>query len=177
MGQTVEGRVPLLAAGGDFLPVHAQVVLPGGGGDGVVGGIVGLDDCPPGIRTSPGPARDLAKKAESPFSGAKVRQTDSHVGKNGSNQGHVGDIKPLGNHLGADEHLGLARRQAAHHLMGAVPAAGGIHVPTVHPDAGQETGCFLGHALGADAQLPDASTPALPAGRGHATPAIALVAQ
>src|ERR687892_1924889 len=57
--QAVKGRAPLLLSGLDLPLIQGQVVLLGRSQNGVVVGIVGLDNNPPWGRTSTGPASYL----------------------------------------------------------------------------------------------------------------------
>ncbi len=72
LGQLVERGVSLRLPSLNFLPVHGGVVLRGRRRYRVVLGIVGLDNYLARIWAPAGPAGDLAKQAEGPFTGSKI---------------------------------------------------------------------------------------------------------
>jgi hypothetical protein len=78
-------------------------------------GVVGLDEHATGTNGAPGSACDLGQKLKRAFSGAKIGQTHAGVRKNNTDEGDAGKIVPLGQHLGADQDVGLSSVHGRQH--------------------------------------------------------------
>ena len=120
MHHFVERRIAQLSPGLYLVFVQGPVVLRRRGLDGVVLGVVGLDDDLPGGLTPARAAGYLAKQAKSPLSGPEIGQIKTDVSQHHSHQSNVGYVQSLGHHLGAHQYLGVAAGQAGHDVFGVL---------------------------------------------------------
>ncbi len=127
---------------------------------------VGLDEDLALRFAAAGAAGDLGEQLEGALGGAEVGQVEREVGIEHADQGDVGEVESLGDHLGADEDVELLAAEVAQGVAELVLA---LHGVGVHPgDAGgREDGAdgFLG-ALGAVAAEADGGIAAGLAFRG-----------
>jgi len=63
--------------------------------------------------TAPSATRHLSQELEGPFAGAKVRLVQRQVGVDDANECHIGEMKALGDHLGAQQYVDFARAKVA----------------------------------------------------------------
>ena len=66
-------------------------------------GVEGLHEHAPAARPAPGPARELGDERERALLGAEVGEAQGGVGVEDHAEGHVGEVVPLGHHLGAEQ--------------------------------------------------------------------------
>ena len=131
-------------------------------------GRIGLNDGLAPASAAAAPA-DLRDQREASFRGAKVRNVEAEVGGNDRGQRHRRVIKPLGDHLRADQNvaLGLERREDSRVIADARRRVG-IHAQHARL---RERGALTSscNALRPDAELADRSRAAGRAARGIGT--------
>ena len=124
-----------------------------------------------------GASGDLGDELEGAFGGAEVvGDAERAVGGEDTDEGDIGEVEAFGNHLGAEEDVGLFGAEGGEEFVVAVAAGGGVGV---HPDdaGGGEDGVEGGlDALGAEAELLEVGGVAGGAGGGGAAPVAAEVA-
>ena len=174
--QSAEGRVRVLTTKGDFLSVKAGVIVLGSPNDGVVLGIVALKNDVPGKHASPCPARNLAQDLEGALASPKIGQVKADIGIDYANQGNQGQIQALGDHLGADEDIGLMSHKLIQYLLVGILSPGDIAIPAQKGRLGKGAAGRLLHRLDANAQKLDPVAPALGAEIGNRGAIIALMA-
>ncbi len=123
--------------------------------------VEGLHQHPAALVAPARAAGHLRDQVEGPLGGTEVGQVQRGVGIDHADQGHIGEVQSLGDHLRAQQDLHLA---AAEGVQGLLVAAGALHGVAVHPqyaDAG-EAGADLGlQPLRAQAAVVDAPEAAL----------------
>jgi hypothetical protein len=112
-------------------------------------GVIGLDDDPSRTIAATGPSGHLGEKLEGALAGAKVGQIEQGIGRDHAGQGDSGKVVALGDHLGADKDLGVARREGPERSFEAVAASHGVAIEDHRSDVGVELGQMVGHFLGA----------------------------
>ena len=144
----------------DLLLEESLKIMMPGVLDGWTGRREGLDDH---LSLGVAPARtagNLGKKLECPLPGTEVRRMQPRVRVDDADQGDIGKIQPLGDHLGSDEDVGLTGAEFSQNL--AVRSFAG-HRVRIHPgDAGhrkEPADRFL-DALRADPGVLDPGIPA-----------------
>ena len=111
------GRLQLLAKF-EFLLIKTLEIMPARELNRRVEGREGLDEHFAFNVTAAGAPRHLRQQLEGPFAGAEIRLMQSQVGVDDANQGDVGEMQALGDHLRADEDVYLAEdAQAAFNLL------------------------------------------------------------
>src|SRR5205085_7947419 len=75
---------------------------------GIVLGIVRLDEHASRRFSAARPAGDLRYELKGSLGGAKIRQAEAYIDGNNTDKGYVGKIVPFRDHLRADEHIDLA---------------------------------------------------------------------
>lgn len=180
-----EGEAGEAGVGGEFLCATVEeffagegfVVAVAGGLDGGVFGEEGLDVDFAGEVAAAGASGDLCDELEGAFGGAEVvGDGEGAIGGEDANEGDIGEVEALGNHLGAEEDVGLFGAEGGEEFVVAMAAGGGVGI---HPDdaGGGEDGVEGGlDALGAEAELLEAGGVAGGAGGGRAAPETAEVA-
>ena len=118
--------------------VEKAIILPCGGLDRIVGGIIGLYDYFPGRWTSTGSTGHLAEKLEGPLSRPEIRQIEADVGEHYSHQADAGYVQPFGNHLSAYQNLCLSPKESRQDSLMGTGTGGRIRIPTERPDIGQQ---------------------------------------
>ena len=139
----IEKRPPKLV----FLGIEPLVVVLTGVLDGVVIGAIGLQDHPASPASPPGPSGGLGHQLKGPLGGAKVGEAQSGVAPQDAHQGHTGKVMPLGNHLRAQEYIGLTGSEAGQDdpMPAGLPDGVGVHAQDTQ--AGQQAGQLILHAL------------------------------
>src|SRR5262245_25612117 len=112
---------------------EAGVVVVDGGEDGVVVGRKGLDENAAPFFAAAGAAGDLSNQLKCPLGGSQVAKMECCVGVDDADEGDIGKIEPLGDHLRAEQDFGLAGAKTG---QGSLVAAGLLHRVAVHPDEG-----------------------------------------
>ena len=114
------------------------------------GGVVGLYEHLAGSVGAPACAsRHLFEHIEGAFGRAEVGEVDYCVGVQDHDRRHVAEIEALGDHLCADEHIGLVRREFVDDVFVAVFVACGVEVHAQLPCAGEVLLDVVLDALGA----------------------------
>ena len=132
--------------------------------EGAVVGGVGLDDDESGEVAPSGASGDLGDELEGAFGGAEVGDMESDVGLDDADEGDLGEIESLGDHLGADEDVEFAGAELFEDAL--VGVLGGHGVGVHARDAGLGEEC-LGDGLdlfGAEAGEADFGVAAVGAG-------------
>ncbi len=101
---------------------------------------------------------------------------EPNIGQYDSHQGYVGYVQPFGHDLRAHQDLYLTGLEFAHGVSWLKAATGGVRVPTLDADSGQQLGNLVHHPLSADSQLTYMRTAALPAPSRHPGAAVTPVA-
>lgn len=146
VGGIVEHAAEAQLFGGEGLVVVVQ-----GGLDGVVLGVVGLEDNSAGAVAAAGAAGELDEEVVGALDGAEVGEAEIGVGGEHAGEGDVGEMVAFGDHLGADEDLGAAGAESLQHRRGAAGAAHGVAVEDVHRDPREHLAELLLQPLGAGA--------------------------
>ena len=127
-----ERRKGELAAKLHFLLGIAVEVMLAGVLDGRRVGREGLHDHLALQITATGAAGDLGDELERALAGAEVRDVQAEVGVEDADEGDIGEMKALGDHLGADEDVDLVRLEGSEGVTQRVFTAHRIRV-----DAGE----------------------------------------
>jgi len=127
-GKMGEGRVAKLFAHVEFLVDEALEVVVSGKLDG--GGVWsgGLDDDFARHLSATGAACDLGEELEGAFAGAEVGGVEGEVGIEDADEGDVGEVEALGDHLGAEEDIDFLGAEVAEGIAEGVFSPGGIGV-------------------------------------------------
>ena len=88
----------------------------------------GLDEHDAGKVAPSGAPGNLGQELEGSFGGAKVGHAQSDVGGDDTDEGDVGDIVPLGDHLGSHEYVEIPFAEAAEQFFVLVFAADRVAV-------------------------------------------------
>ena len=112
-GEAAEGRHGGLAPGLGLGGVEALRIAADQRGDHRRVGIVGLDEDAARLVAAPGAAGDLLDLLEAALGGAQVAALQAEVGVDHADQGEVGEMIALGDELGADDDVDLARLHRA----------------------------------------------------------------
>jgi len=110
-----------------------------------------LDDDPTGAVAAAGPSGHLGQQLKGPLSGTKVGQVEQSIGRDHTCQGDPGKVVALGDHLGTDKDLGIARCEGSERSLEAVAASNGVAIEDHRFDIGVEMGQVVGDLLGAGA--------------------------
>ena len=114
------------------------VVVGGGGEDGVVVGVVGLDDDAAGKISAAGAAGDLGHELEDAFGGAEVGHGEGVIAADDADERDAVDIVSFGDHLGADEEIDFAGVEAGEEALQVVAAADGVAVHAADAGGGKD---------------------------------------
>ena len=121
-------------------------------------------------------AGDLGEELKGPFSAPIVGEAEGGVCRDDPHQRHVGEVVALGDHLGADEDLGLPAPEGGEDLLIGVPAGDRVRVHADGPGAGEPLLDLLLHLLRAHAEVLDEGLAAAGADGGQGLPRAAVVA-
>src|ERR1700757_5167771 len=111
-----------------FFFVEAREVVARGVLRRVMIGEIRLQDDLAWSLASTGPARDLREKLEGPLGGAEIRETESDVGPDHSDQRDAMDVVSLGNHLRSDQKIEFAFIEGAERALEVFFAADGVAI-------------------------------------------------
>ena len=150
--------------------------MPGSRLDGVVLRLIRLQDHPPAQQAAARPTRHLRQHLEGALARAEVRQIEADIRTDHADQRHHRQIESLGDHLRADQHVGLAVHEALQDGIVRCLCRGGIGVPAQHARGGKGLHHRLLHLLRAGAEVADALRVAARAQRGLWRGVIAAVA-
>ena len=120
-----------------------------------------LDQYSPALGAAARSARHLAQKLKAAFGCPKVREIDANVGIDDSDQGHVGKVEALRNHLRAKQNVDLTCGNAIEYPRVSPFPAGGVEVHSRNPSRRESLGEKPLHLLGAETpllQIPPATT-------------------
>src|SRR5439155_9281390 len=81
------------------------------------------------------PARRLGEELKRALGGAKVRQPESHIRGYDAHQRHAGKVVALGDQLGADQDIDLARAEVGKDFLELPPAPRRVAVQALHARA------------------------------------------
>jgi hypothetical protein len=95
------------------------------------------------------------------------------IGGQHDRQGHLGQIHPLGEHLGAHQDISLAGGEAFEQAAMAIPSPGGVMVKTQQPQVREFAGQLFHHPLGSRPERLEGGGAAMAAAVG---PLLAVVA-
>ena len=119
----------------------------------------------PAQRAAPGAPGYLGQHLEGPLGSPVIRQVQPHVCQHHAHQGDQGQVQALGEHLGADQHIGAVGAEVAQNDLVCAFLAGGLIIPAQGARLRQESLNFGFNLFGAGAVLADALAAALRAGR------------
>ncbi|WIG61566.1 MAG: hypothetical protein OJF49_004314 [Ktedonobacterales bacterium] len=125
---------------------------------------------------APRAPRNLGQQLKCPLRCAEVGQEQRDIRRDHAHQRHAGQVKPLGNHLCADQYIGAPLSEGAQQFFVRLARAGGIAVPAQHPRAGELPLHRRLHPLRAQAEIADAGAPTIGAGRRRRLTFAAVVA-
>ena len=169
-------RVAELGAAGELGRGEALEVAALGELHGLGGGLEGLHDHRALEPSAARAARDLGEELEGALGGAEIRQLEREVGVEDPDQRHAREVQALGDHLGAEQDIQLARPEVGEDLAEAVLARHGVRVDAGHARAGEELRHDLLGALGAVALPADVGRAAGRAGGRRGGAVVAEVA-
>ena len=135
-GDAADGGIFQLPAEFDFLFVEAGEVVAAGELDGGMKGGEGLDEDFALDVAAPGAARHLGQQLKGPLARAEIGQVQAEVGVDDADQRDVGKVQALGDHLGADQDVGLAGAEIAQDAAVILLALEGVGVHPLHAGAG-----------------------------------------
>jgi hypothetical protein len=91
----------------------------------------------------------LQQQLQALFTSPQIGPVQEAIGRQHGRQGDGGQIHPLGEHLGADQHIGLAGSEALQQAAVAIAAPGGVAVKAQQAQAFELLLELLHHPLGA----------------------------
>ena len=150
-GDAAEGRVVQLAPELQFLVVETHEIMAPGALDRRVERGEGLHINLPFHIPSPRAAGDLRQQLKGPLRGAEIGQVQREVGVDDAHEGHVGEVQPLGDHLGAHEDVDFADAEIAEDAPEIVLAFQRVGVHAAHPRFGEQFDERVLDPFGADA--------------------------
>jgi predicted regulator of Ras-like GTPase activity (Roadblock/LC7/MglB family) len=170
-----EGRVMVLSPKLDFNVIKGLVVLSRPGLDGVVLRRIRLNnDAARVVATASTPCH-LTQQLKGTLSGTEVRQMQAKVSQDHTNQGHVGQMQPLCDHLSPHQYLGFPPGEAAKYLIVGTALSRCVTVPAQCLNSKRALH-FQNHTLGAQTKEADVGTPTLRAVGHCAVPSTTLMA-
>ena len=149
--ESVERGVAEDAPLDDLAVVHLLVVVVDDVADGLVVGVVGLDDNLALVAMSAGTAADLGHLLKRPLESPEVGEVDEVVGAHDAHHADVVEVQPLGNHLCAHEDVDAAVLEIVDNLDIAVLLRGAVQIHAGHLGVGEKDGEVVLDALGAEA--------------------------
>ena len=121
------------------------------------------------------PPRDLRQQLVGAFGRSEVGQVQRHVGIEHADQRDVGEVESLGDHLGAQQDVGIAARERLQGLAGAVLRARHVRVQAQHARAREHARQLALGTLRARAGVTQQRQPALGADVGRRLAVVAIV--
>ena len=127
-------RIPEHLALGQLISQKQRAIVARRGADGRGVGLVGLHEHAPGQLSAAGAARHLLDQVERALVRTEIGQLQLRVGVDDAHQGDVIEVKALRDHLRAEQHRRLRRREPLEQaLVGPLPAGSvGIHADDGH---------------------------------------------
>ena len=127
-------RIPEHLALGQLVSQKQRAIVARRGADGRGVGLVGLHEHAPGQLRAAGAAGNLFDQVERALVGAEIGQLQLRVGVDDAHQGDVVEVKALRDHLRAEQHRRLRRRELLEQaLVRPLPAGGvGVHADDGH---------------------------------------------
>src|SRR5688572_1929450 len=139
----------------------AAIIVFDGGAYGVVARETRLDEYEPTLGATPRPARHLCHQLERALRRTEVGKIEPDVSVNNSDERHVREVEPLGDHLCTEEDVDFATGDAIENV-GVSPACGrGIDVHTRHTRRRQMVEQEALHLLSAESTFAYRRTAAL----------------
>ena len=129
-GESADRWVLLLAPEFHFTLVEGVVVVLGCRLQRIVLGRVALEDYAPASSAASCAAGHLRQKLKSSFRAAKIRQIQTNVRGNDADKSDERQVQPFGDHLRADEDVGLMAGKSIEDLFMAALAPRSVAVPT-----------------------------------------------
>lgn len=145
-----EGWVAEDASVLDLAFEHFGVVVVDNVADGLVPGVVGLDDDLALVAVATCAAANLGHLLECPFEGAEVGEIDEIVGGEDSDDADVVEVEAFGDHLGAYEDVDFAFLEVGEEFGVVVLLEGAVEVHTSDVCFGEEDGEVVLDALSAE---------------------------
>ncbi len=142
---------------------------------GVVG-VQGLHQHPAGVSGPSGSPGHLLQQLGAMLQRAEVGGIEAAIGIDHHDQGDMGQVVTLGQHLRAHQQAGLAAMDLLEHLLEALLLAGAVAVDTVYDGVRKEPLQGLFGTFGAAPQCAQVAAAALGAGIGQGASAVAVVA-
>jgi hypothetical protein len=102
----------------------------------MVGRVPRLNEHTPPLWTSPRTTCYLGQQLKGPLGGAEVREIESGIGIDSTDQGDVWEIQPFGNHLGAYQQIHLTRLNRAQNSLMRPFSAGRVQIHPRDPRVG-----------------------------------------
>ena len=174
--QPGKGRIPQALPVTHLFLEEQGVILGRGSPDRVVLGHVGLNDSTTGALPAPSPTHHLGQHLKGALRGPVVGQGEADVGQDHAHQGDFGQIQALGQHLGTDEHVGLAAAEVLQEQVHLGLGGGRVPVPAVDTGLGQASAQLFFQTLCAPAYALNFPASACRAGARPAPLVMAVVA-
>ncbi len=137
-GEVGEGGIAELLTHLQFLGDEAIEVVVSCELDGGTVGSGGLNDDFASQVATTGSTGDLGEELEGPFAGAEVGGVEGEVGIEDADEGDVGEVESLGDHLGAEEDVDLLGTEIAEGVAEGVFSAGGVGVESGDLGSGED---------------------------------------
>ena len=143
---------------------------------GVMLGLIGLDDHPPRRRPTTGTAGHLGQQVKGALGGTKIGEVERHVRQHRSHQRDVGEVVALGQNLRADDQVVTTLADALQHAFQCPFPAQRIAIHAQDTGLGKKPAHLLLDPLGAESDNFHPIGAAGSADRGHGLRIIAMVA-
>jgi len=135
-----------------------------------------LQDDPAALVRASGPPGDLGQGLENPFGGERVRQVQTDIRQHNPDQGYIGQVESLGQHLRANQHVGFAVGKMGQDDVVSVFLAGGFPVPAQRDGLWEQAQHLALNLFAAQTKCADVRAFALRTGFGHLAAVPAAVA-
>ena len=126
----------MLAPKGDLPLVKSHIVVVRRSLDGMMLRAIALDHDATAPFAATGTAGHLGQQLKGALAAAKIGQKEPHICCNYTDQGHHGQIQPLGDHLRPDQHIRFVGGKGAQDLFMAAPPPGRVGIPADDPRLG-----------------------------------------
>ena len=140
---------------GEFLLIEGEVILGEGRLDAVVLRIIGLDHRLSWQGTSARSSRHLGQEGKGALPCPKVREVEANICQDNTDEGDVGIVVPLGNHLGSEQDVQRSSLESAEEQMMGLTAHRGVPVHPSDPGLREEASDLLFHLFCPNPELPE----------------------
>lgn len=129
--EVIERGISQLSPESDLLFEESDIVMPNRREKGGMAGGISLDNNRPLQLSPPRSSANLGDDLEGVLGGPEIGQGERGIGHDHADQSHIRKIKPLGDHLGANQNINPARFEFIKYNPMRIPGADrvGIHPP------------------------------------------------